>query len=123
MLTLLFSIDTHAFLSNEQLNIKVKDADGNEVFFKVKKHTRLAKLKKAYAEKMGKSENSVRFITSDGNRIADEDTAETVRLGGKDDAHASHRRTTRRAVDVDAQPLPLLSSPSSSLTARLGRPG
>lgn len=64
--------------SNEQLNIKVKDADGNEVFFKVKKHTRLAKLKKAYAEKMGKPENSVRFITSDGNRIADEDTAETV---------------------------------------------
>jgi hypothetical protein len=63
---------------NEQLNIKVKDADGNEVFFKVKKHTRLAKLKRAYAEKMGKSENTVRFITSDGNRVGDEDTAETV---------------------------------------------
>lgn len=66
------------FNSNEQLNIKVKDADGNEVFFKVKKHTRLAKLKRAYAEKMGKLESSVRFITSDGNRVGDEDTAETV---------------------------------------------
>ena len=63
---------------SEQLNIKVKDADGNEVFFKVKKHTRLAKLKKAYAEKMGKPENSVRFITSDGSRVADDDTAESV---------------------------------------------
>lgn len=29
---------------------------------------------------MGKPENSVRFITSDGNRVADEDTAETVSL-------------------------------------------
>ena len=29
----------------EQLNIKVKDADGNEVFFKVKRTTKLSKLK------------------------------------------------------------------------------
>lgn len=61
----------------EQLNIKVKDADGNEVFFKVKRTTKLAKLKKAYAERMGRPENSVRFIF-DGQRINDNDTAETV---------------------------------------------
>ena len=61
----------------EQLNIKVKDADGNEVFFKVKRTTKLSKLKKAYAERMGKPENSVRFIF-DGQRIGDNDTAETV---------------------------------------------
>lgn len=65
--------------STEQLNIKVKDADGNEVYFKVKKHTRLAKLKRAYAERMGKPETAVRFITADGSRIGDDDTAETVR--------------------------------------------
>ena len=47
----------------EQLNIKVKDAEGNEVFFKVKR--------------MGKPENSVRFIF-DGQRVGDEDTAESV---------------------------------------------
>ena len=64
--------------SAEQLNIKVKDADGNEVFFKVKKHTRLSKLKRAYAERMGKPENAVRFITADGTRIGDDDTADTV---------------------------------------------
>lgn len=29
---------------------------------------------------MGKQESSVRFITSDGNRVGDEDTAETVSL-------------------------------------------
>lgn len=58
----------------------MKDADGNEVFFKVKKHTRLSKLKKAYAERMGKPENAVRFITADGTRIGDDDTADTVSL-------------------------------------------
>ncbi|MCO5598787.1 hypothetical protein L7F22_052886 [Adiantum nelumboides] len=67
-------------ISTEQLNIKVKDADGNEVFFKVKKHTRLSKLKRAYAERMGKPENAVRFITADGTRIGDDDTADTVSL-------------------------------------------
>lgn len=61
----------------EQLNIKVKDAEGNEVFFKVKRTTKLSKLKKAYAERMGKPENSVRFIF-DGQRIGDNDTAESV---------------------------------------------
>ena len=60
----------------EQLNIKVKDAEGNEVFFKVKRTTKLAKL--AYAERMGKPENSVRFIF-DGQRVGDDDTAESVR--------------------------------------------
>lgn len=63
----------------EQLNIKVKDAEGNEVFFKVKRTTKLAKLKRAYAERMGKPENSVRFIF-DGQRVGDEDTAESVRI-------------------------------------------
>lgn len=61
----------------DQLNIKVKDSDGNEVFFKVKKNTRLGKLRKAYAERMGKPENTVRFIY-DGTRVSDEDTAESV---------------------------------------------
>ena len=61
----------------EQLNIKVQAAEGNEVFFKVKRTTKLAKLKRAYAERMGKPENSVRFIF-DGQRVGDEDTAESV---------------------------------------------
>lgn len=68
---------------SEQLNIKVKDADGNEVFFKVKRQTRLSKLKRAYAERMGKPENAVRFITADGSRVGDDDTAETVSVSGK----------------------------------------
>lgn len=61
----------------EQLNIKVKDAEGGEVFFKVKRSTKLAKLKRAYADRVGKPENSVRFIF-DGQRIGDDDTADSV---------------------------------------------
>ncbi|EST05721.1 Rad60/SUMO-like domain protein [Kalmanozyma brasiliensis GHG001] len=71
----------------EQLNIKVKDAEGNEVFFKVKRTTKLSKLKKAYAERMGKPENSVRFIF-DGQRIGDHDTAETLNMEDQDEIDA-----------------------------------
>ncbi|PWN91640.1 ubiquitin-like protein [Acaromyces ingoldii] len=73
---------------SEQLNIKVKDADGNEVFFKVKRQTRLSKLKRAYAERMGKPENAVRFITADGSRVGDDDTAETLGLEDQDEIDA-----------------------------------
>ncbi|PWN52931.1 ubiquitin-like protein [Violaceomyces palustris] len=71
----------------EQLNIKVKDAEGNEVFFKVKKNTRLSKLKRAYAERMGKPENSVRFIF-DGQRIGDDDTADSLGMDDQDEIDA-----------------------------------
>ena len=85
----------------EQLNIKVKDVDGNEVFFKVKRSTKLSKLKRAYAERMGKPENSVRFIF-DGQRIGDDDTADSVRArvrGGEADGAAGHERPGRDRRD------------------------
>ncbi|PWN31011.1 ubiquitin-like protein [Jaminaea rosea] len=71
----------------EQLNIKVKDSDGNEVFFKVKKHTKLAKLQKAYAERMGKPFTSIRFVF-DGQRINDEDTADSMGMEDGDEIDA-----------------------------------
>ncbi|KAN0060071.1 SUMO protein smt3 [Thecaphora frezii] len=77
---------------NEQLNIKVKDVNGNEVFFKVKKNTRLHKLKLAYADKMGKPVNSVRFIF-DGQRIGDDDTAETLGMEDSDEIDAMIEQT------------------------------
>ncbi|KDN38043.1 ubiquitin-like protein [Tilletiaria anomala UBC 951] len=72
---------------DNQLNIKVKDADGFEVFFKVKKTTKLSKLKKAYAERMGKPVSSVRFMF-DGARVNDEDTADTLGLEDQDEIDA-----------------------------------
>ncbi len=93
----------------EQLNIKVKDADGNEVFFKVKRTTKLSKLKKAYAERMGKPENSVRFIF-DGQRIGDNDTAETVSRS----AILTSRIHSRAFTDASSLPTPLPSPHDSS---------
>lgn len=93
--------------SSEQLNIKVKDADGNEVFFKVKKHTRLAKLKRAYAERMGRPENAVRFITADGSRIGDDDTAETVSIwSGEWGAGLLHGHVARMGKWLTGLPVP-----------------
>ncbi|CAO1635853.1 unnamed protein product [Sympodiomycopsis kandeliae] len=71
----------------EQLNIKVKDSDGNEVYFKVKKHTKLSKLQRAYAERMGKPASSIRFLF-DGARINDEDTAESLSIEDGDEIDA-----------------------------------
>ena len=88
----------------DQLNIKVKDGDGNEVFFKVKKSTRLGKLRKAYAERMGKPENTVRFLY-DGTSVNDDDTAESVsgaagqaKLAGAGSGGGERRQEGQRRV-------------------------
>lgn len=59
------------------VNIKVLDASGNECYIAVKKPTELGRVRKAYAERMGKPDNSVRF-TYDGTRLSDTDTPEIV---------------------------------------------
>ena len=89
-------------VSPEQLNIKVKDAEGNEVFFKVKRTTKLAKLKRAYAERMGKPENSVRFIF-DGQRVGDDDTAESVRTSFPCIGLLGQVRTNMGQLDMNDQ--------------------
>ena len=60
----------------EHLNIKVTD-NNNEVFFKIKKNTKLEKLMKAFCERQGKDMNTVRFLF-DGDKVTKEDTPETV---------------------------------------------
>ncbi|KAI9634428.1 ubiquitin-related domain-containing protein [Dioszegia hungarica] len=56
------------------LNIKIVSTDGNEVFFKIKKTTKLNKLKAAYAERVGADAQTIRLLF-DGNRILDDQTA------------------------------------------------
>ncbi|KAF7799172.1 hypothetical protein EIP86_010403 [Pleurotus ostreatoroseus] len=58
---------------NAPINIKVTTQNGDEVFFKIKRNTKLSKLQGAYANKVGKDVNSIRFLY-DGNRINDDDT-------------------------------------------------
>lgn len=64
--------------SSEHLNIKVTD-NNNEVFFKIKRSTKLEKLMNAFCERQGKSINSVRFLF-EGSRVQTADTPDTVRL-------------------------------------------
>lgn len=60
----------------EHLNIKVTD-NNNEVFFKIKKSTKLEKLMGAFCERQGKTVNSVRFLF-EGQRVQPNDTPDTV---------------------------------------------
>lgn len=62
----------------EHLNIKVTD-NNNEVFFKIKRNTRLEKLMRAFCDRQGKKMESVRFLF-EGARVQAEDTPDTVLL-------------------------------------------
>lgn len=60
----------------EHLNIKVTD-NNNEVFFKIKRSTKLEKLMTAFCERQGKTPASVRFLF-EGQRVQPTDTPDTV---------------------------------------------
>jgi hypothetical protein len=60
----------------EHLNIKVTDGN-NEVFFKIKRSTKLDKLMKAFCDRQGKDPQTVRFLV-DGVKVRDHDTPDTV---------------------------------------------
>lgn len=64
----------------EHLNIKVTD-NNNEVFFKIKRNTRLEKLMRAFCDRQGKKVESVRFLF-EGSRVQMEDTPDTVSSPG-----------------------------------------
>ncbi|QPG99233.1 hypothetical protein C2857_001263 [Epichloe festucae Fl1] len=64
--------------SSEHLNIKVTD-NNNEVFFKIKRSTKLEKLMNAFCERQGKSISSVRFLF-DGTRVQPTDTPDALEM-------------------------------------------
>ncbi|KAK8865603.1 hypothetical protein IAR55_000747 [Kwoniella newhampshirensis] len=61
------------------LNIKIVSTNGDEVFFKIKKTTKLNKLKTAYADRVGTDVNAIRLLF-DGQRILDDQTATDLEL-------------------------------------------
>lgn len=69
--------------SSEQVNIKVRDSEGNEVQFRIKKKTQLKKLMDAYCARMGTSVGTYRFLF-DGNRVNDTDTPESLEMEDMD---------------------------------------
>ncbi|KAI0773114.1 small ubiquitin-like modifier [Trametes elegans] len=68
---------------NAPINIKVTTQNGEEVFFKIKRSTKLSKLQVAYANKVGKDVNSIRFLY-DGARIGDDDTPASLDMEDND---------------------------------------
>eukprot|EP00604_Paraphysomonas_vestita_P002566 CAMPEP_0174817740 /NCGR_PEP_ID=MMETSP1107-20130205/262_1 /TAXON_ID=36770 /ORGANISM="Paraphysomonas vestita, Strain GFlagA" /LENGTH=95 /DNA_ID=CAMNT_0016028725 /DNA_START=52 /DNA_END=339 /DNA_ORIENTATION=- len=70
-------------IANETITLKVRDQTGEEMFFKVKKSTRLQKMMDAYAQRRGISVNGLRF-TLDGTRIAPDDTPKMLELEEND---------------------------------------
>ncbi|KAG5929355.1 hypothetical protein E4U42_006186 [Claviceps africana] len=67
---------------SEHLNIKVTD-NNNEVFFKIKRSTKLEKLMNAFCERQGKSITSVRFLF-DGARVQPSDTPDALEMADGD---------------------------------------
>ncbi|KAF9222110.1 small ubiquitin-related modifier [Gyrodon lividus] len=68
---------------NAPINVKVVSSAGDEVFFKIKRNTKLSKLQGAYATKVGKDVSSIRFLY-DGNRINDDDTPSSLDMEDND---------------------------------------
>ncbi|KAN0073610.1 ubiquitin-like protein [Tylopilus felleus] len=68
---------------NAPINVKVVSSTGDEVFFKIKRNTKLSKLQGAYAAKVGKDVSSIRFLY-DGNRISEEDTPSSLDMEDND---------------------------------------
>ncbi|KAJ7324999.1 hypothetical protein JRQ81_018019 [Phrynocephalus forsythii] len=64
---------------NDHINLKVAGQDGSVVQFKIKRHTPLSKLMKAYCERQGLSMRQIRF-RFDGQPINETDTPAQVRV-------------------------------------------
>jgi hypothetical protein len=64
----------------KHINIKVKDDDGHEIAFKLKKTTPLKKLMDAYAQQQGKAPDTLRFYTPEGHRVLPSDTPDSIEL-------------------------------------------
>jgi len=70
-------------VDNNTVTLRVRQQDGDEMFFKVKKETKMQKIMDAYAQRKGINANSLRF-TLDGNRINATDTPKMLELENDD---------------------------------------
>jgi small ubiquitin-related modifier len=61
------------------MTVRVRDQTGEEMFFKVKKETKMSKIFNAYAERRGMSSNMLRFML-DGERITDDATPKMLEI-------------------------------------------
>ncbi|XP_036096850.1 small ubiquitin-related modifier 2-like isoform X1 [Molossus molossus] len=78
--------------NNDYINLQVAGQDGCVVQFKMKRHTPLSKLLKAYCERQGLSMRQIRF-RFDGQTINDTDTPAQLAMEGEDTPDVFQQRT------------------------------
>lgn len=67
--------------------LSLPSQNGEETQFKIKKTTKMGKVFKAYAERKGISQSTLRFLL-DGERVADDQTAKMLELEDGDQIDA-----------------------------------
>ena len=78
-----------------QINLKVKGQDGNEVFFRIKRSTQLKKLMTAYCDRQSVDINSIAFLF-DGRRLRAEQTPDELEMEDGDEIDAMLHQTGGR---------------------------
>ncbi|XP_009461113.1 PREDICTED: small ubiquitin-related modifier 3 [Nipponia nippon] len=77
---------------NDHINLKVAGQDGSVVQFKIKRHTPLSKLMKAYCERQGLSMRQIRF-RFDGQPISETDTPAQLEMEDEDTIDVFQQQT------------------------------
>ncbi|XP_016315759.1 small ubiquitin-related modifier 3-like isoform X1 [Sinocyclocheilus anshuiensis] len=77
---------------NDHINLKVAGQDGSVVQFKIKRHTPLSKLMKAYCERQGLSIRQIRF-RFDGQPINESDTPAQLEMEDEDTIDVFQQQT------------------------------
>jgi len=70
-------------LGEDVITLRVKDQTGDEMFFKVKKTTKMQKIFDAYAQRRGIQTTALRFVL-DGERLAPDVTPKMLELEEND---------------------------------------
>ncbi|KAH0520973.1 Small ubiquitin-related modifier 2 [Microtus ochrogaster] len=78
--------------NNDHINLKVAGQDGSVVQFKIKRHTPLSKLVKAYCERQGLSMRQIRF-RFDGQSINERDTPAQLEMEDEDTIDVFQQQT------------------------------
>ncbi|XP_045155876.1 small ubiquitin-related modifier 2-like [Echinops telfairi] len=78
--------------NNDHINLKVAGQYGSVVQFKIKRHTTLSKLMKAYCERQGLSMRQIRF-RFDGQPINETDTPAQLEMDGEDTIDVFQQQT------------------------------
>ncbi|XP_012586664.1 PREDICTED: small ubiquitin-related modifier 3 [Condylura cristata] len=77
---------------NDHINLKVAGQDGSVVQFKIKRHTPLSKLMKAYCERQGLSMRQIRF-RFDGQPVNEADTPAQLEMEDEDTIDVFQQQT------------------------------